>query len=401
MNESEKNPLLRRIFEDAAGALPSPRESDVPHLIENDDLLTRWSLDQLSQAEHDQVVRHLSLCGSCRGELASLVKAGVLEPPASRDADRQVHVVPASPDTTPPLSQPMVTGGLRRRVAWGVAILTAAAAAVLAIVLWYPRFHYDSELARARVELEKGDPKAAQDRLARLLDAESADSARRQRATDLFEKACVAQAETELATGNFGDVAAIDKTAAARGIKSGRLENLKIQADRRMTVQVALAEKSSLLDYEYRLDGTSGKEIKVPDDKTKRIMQELKEAVDKHPNNMDLLLNRGQLLLEFGPPQEAYKVFMDAHDLEPHNTLALIGMGLANYSMSEYKSALDHFDAALRLDPKSALANLNKAICLEGLNRSDEARPYFEAARDATTDKNLKERIDRWLNKKP
>jgi tetratricopeptide (TPR) repeat protein len=400
MSAADKNPLLRQIFEEAAHDMASPTpESNVPHLIDNDDLLTRWSLDQLRSQEHDEIVQHLSTCGRCRSEVATLVKEGVLDLPAREEAPApRRNVVPAVEQPLPPRFLSI------RTVGWGAAILAAAAAVVIAIIVWQPKGQFQSspDLAKARTELESGKAQEARQRLADLLDSKSLSSSDRKTAMELFEKASVAQAEIELAAANFGNVAKIERDAEARGVKSARLTNMKIQADRNMTVQVAMANKGSLLDYEYGLDGNSfGKGIPVPDERIERVGRELKDAVAQHPDDIDLLLNRGQFLLERGQYQSAHEAFLAAYHINPKNILAILGMGLAHFALEQEQSALERFDEVLNIDRNNLLANLNKAICLERLKRHQEAVPYFKEALKLTSDEKLKEKLDRFLTQNP
>jgi tetratricopeptide (TPR) repeat protein len=387
MNSNDKNSLLRQVLQDAGSSLG---DAGGTHVIQDDELLTRWGLDQLRPGEREQIERHLSLCSACRSELATLVREGVLELPLGQE-DVQRNLTPARAES-----------GSRPRRMWalagvGSAVLALAAAIVLAVILWQPHSGSGQELARAQSELKTGHADAARMRVAKLLDSGKLSAAESEEATHLFEEACVAEARSDLAAQRFTEVAELDRGAKARGIKSGQLTNLKIQAEREMPVQVAMADKGSLLDYGYFLNGHGEKATEPLTPKTKEIGRELEQAVQEHHDNVDLLLNRGQFLLKHGSPQDAHKAFAEAHELEPRNVLALVGMGIANYAMSEFKSAHDRFREALDIEPDNEFANLNMGIYLEGQDRHADAVAYLKKAAEATGDWELRARIEKFL----
>jgi tetratricopeptide (TPR) repeat protein len=390
MNSNDKNSVLRQVFEGAGSNLGPQQEPRAAHIMEDDDLLTRLSLDQLRLEEREHIERHLSTCNACRSELATLVKEGVLELPQGHD-DEQRNRTPARELSDARPRRTWVLAGA------GAAILALAAAIVLAVILWHPNGGSDQELARAQTELKTGHPDLARARLAKLLDSGKLGSSENQDATHLFEQACVAEANIDLAANRFTEVAELDRDARARGIKSGQLANLKIQADREMPVQVAMADKGSLLDYGYFLNGEGDKATEPLTPKNKEIGRELEQAVQEHQGNVDLLLNRGQFLLKHGSPQDAHKVFAQAHELEPGNVHALVGMGIANYAMNELKSAHDRFREALDLEPDNGFANLNMGIYMESQQRHADAIPYLKKAAETTTNPELRERIDKFL----
>ncbi len=389
MNSDDRKAVLRQVLQDAGSSLG---DASGTHVMQDDELLTRWSLDQLRPGEREQIERHLSLCSACRGELATLVREGVLELPQGQEDARQ-NLTPAKAEMG---SSPR---RIRALVGLGSAVLALAAAILLAVIIWQPHNDHGTawQLARAQNALKTGRPDVALYGAAELLDRGKLSAAERQEATQILEEACVAQAQSDLAAGDFAEVADVYRKAEARGIKSGQLANLKIQADREMPVQVAMADKGSLLDYGYFLNGKGDKATEPLTPKTEEIGRELDAAVQEHQENVDLLLNRGQFLLKHGSPQDAHKAFAQAHELEPRNVFALVGMGIANYAMSEFKSAHDRFREALDIEPGNVFANLNMGIYLESQDRHADAVAFLKKAAEATGDAELKARIEKFL----
>jgi tetratricopeptide (TPR) repeat protein len=71
--------------------------------------------------------------------------------------------------------------------------------------------------------------------------------------------------------------------------------------------------------------------------------------------------------------QDAISAFTDAITLDPERGDFYNGMGLAYYRAKNYPQALKLFAAAMRLDPKDAVAKYNEACVLSILGRRDEA----------------------------
>ncbi len=271
-------------------------------------------------------------------------------------------------------------------------VVAALAASLLIAVLWGLSDHGgDSMLAMARRDLEAGNHLAAMERMEKYLDAnEGLTADDRTEAGRIIEDSGYRIARKELEGGQadrLKRVIDMEARAARRGGGSGRLANLRIQAERGEDRERTLSERGTLSDYGI-LENGFHKDAGIksifndpPSPRTetnKRVEGELAKAVAKYPDSLDLRLNYGQLLLELYDYERAAEQFTAASKRDQQNPMAETGLGLALYRQGEKSDAADalpHFRKAAALSPSDPAAKENLALCLKRLGRAEESKP--------------------------
>jgi tetratricopeptide (TPR) repeat protein len=101
---------------------------------------------------------------------------------------------------------------------------------------------------------------------------------------------------------------------------------------------------------------------------------EFDALVKAHPDNADYRAQEGELFFERYHPEDASKLFQEALELDPKNTMALLGM--ANVLADSYSSkAGEAADKALEFNPKLYQAHELKArVALEDDNKADATK---------------------------
>ncbi|MBM4091624.1 MAG: tetratricopeptide repeat protein [Planctomycetes bacterium] len=377
---------FHKVLQRATSDRPDPREG---HFTDDDELLTCLASGLLRPEEHRRLVEHLADCGECRRELAAMVRDGVLEfDPLATEAESPVE--PVRPPET------------RRRFMRSTVLPLAVAAALLVCIglLWRSagKDEVDRVLAQSRQALESGDPLAALTRL-ESLPAEPLAPAAAWEAQRLAEEAGYRAAKARLEAGQFRAVAEIEGRVTKYAAVSPRLTNLRLQSHRGMAAELALARHGMLLDYGFELDGASPTmSLPVVDETTERLGREFREAVETYPDESTLWLNRGQFLLTMAQPQEARACFQRALESASDLLWAHVGLGLVAFELRETAAALEHFEAALRIDPDQLAAQLNAAVCLNVLGRQAEAAAYLRRIQPRIDDPLLLRRIEQSLS---
>lgn len=166
------------------------------------------------------------------------------------------------------------------------------------------------------------------------LDAETHQEAQR-----LLEESGYRLAKTKLEQSDIAQVLEIEARAARHDAGSGRLLNLRLQAERGEDREQTLASRLTLLDYGI-----------------------LKNGYHKD-TGIKSLLN--------GTPPTA-----DETTQRFATELALYRQG----DESDARQALSYFQEAVELAPADPAAHLNLAVCLKRLGREEEANEYLEKA---------------------
>lgn len=378
MNLSETNKLLRRLFRQASDQQQSaPR----PHVVDDPELLTCWSQGQLLPRDHEQFVDHLAECSFCCRDLADMVRSGVIALPEITKSSME------APNVLP----------FRRRLQrrYLLAAGTLAAAVLLAVFIGLRLgFQPERELVRLDQEVQDGNFAKAVESLERLLGRDLSQPVR-ERTRKLLEKAGYFQARSWLSAGRFAEVVGLEKRLGERGIASARLENLKLQAGRRIPAEFALAQAGMLLHYGYELDGFApAKGLPTIDNETEKQQRDWLKALSRFPGDALLRINFGQFLLTLGRYEEAQSQLAQAVKLGGQDSSANLGLGLVAYQSEDYPVALKHFQAALLVAPESLAAHLNAAMCYERLGKKASADYHWERAAGLTTDASLKQQIE-------
>ena len=389
MNDIRQNELLREIFREATRSPESivqePDANDLSHPVNDDELLIRWSHGDLEPAEHRQIVEHLAGCAYCRSELAAMIRAGAFTLPeqemseqgSGKPSDVSTRPRSAASDYSDPSKSVM-----QHRTIW---VVTAVAASLLVAAIWTlsnkPTDRYGSLVAMAQSDLDQGQPGKAFDRLGQYFDDTSPDTRDPKiqvEANRLFEESGYRLANRAFQSESADrarQVRDIESKVTSRTGSSARLLNLRLQADRGAQDRQSLATRGTLLDYGVSENGlhpdtgTKGFMYDFTSDLTeaeKRFNEEFSQAVQTHPDSLDLRLNYGQFLLEHGGIPQAIDQFEAAVKLAPDNPLAQTGLGLALFRQDTDESiqaARKHFQKAIELSPGNPTAQKNLTIC--------------------------------------
>jgi len=99
----------------------------------------------------------------------------------------------------------------------------------------------------------------------------------------------------------------------------------------------------------------------------------LHAALKLNPDQPDLLLTYGDILLEGDEPKRAEAIFRLLAAVIPDSAEASMRLGLARSVQRDYAGALSALDDACRLDPKSAAAWSERGLVLRELDRPAES----------------------------
>ncbi|MCC7072796.1 MAG: tetratricopeptide repeat protein [Deltaproteobacteria bacterium] len=95
-----------------------------------------------------------------------------------------------------------------------------------------------------------------------------------------------------------------------------------------------------------------------------------------------LLLEAGYLYLEMGKQQEAAEIFAGVAALLPKSDVPLVALGNLEFAQGHFQRALKHHQEALKLKPKSALAQAHVGEALLWLNKTAEGVKALNKAID-------------------
>ena len=97
------------------------------------------------------------------------------------------------------------------------------------------------------------------------------------------------------------------------------------------------------------------------------------ELADAQNSYADLI-NEGWSLNDHGMPNEAILVYDEILRKDPKHLDALIGKGIALKNLQKFEDAKNSLDAALKLEPDSVSANVERLFVLQYLKDHDEIR---------------------------
>lgn len=379
--------ILRRAADD--GPVPA-----TGHLIgdgwEDEELLACWESGLLTAGQREEIVQHLALCPTCRRGVVAMIRSGRLK------FQQTASELAADLSMPRPIVVPPVAWWRSRRF-YGMAI-AACLLVGLASVFWRhsaggPR----GVLALAERQLRSGQPADAMRSLEPLWDRALPAGLEANAKAMLGEAGSRAAAE-KLARKDFRGVLEIESRVARRAGPSGELANLRLQAERGIPARVALDQMGTLIDYGYELDGSSPrKALPIMDQTTDRLNKEYQGALAVHPDNLDLLLNRGHFLLSQSRWDEAKRCFSEALQANPGSAAAEVGLGLIEFDAGRAQEALAHFRSALKSDPRNVAAQVNAGICLFSRGQKAEARRLWQQSLELTQDPTLRQRLNAQL----
>ena len=372
----------------------APSESS---FLTDDDFLDRFEQGELTEDEHNEFWQELATNARSREIFASMVEDDVLQLPhheesalkdalnsalnSNRESLLSNDGVTSNSNSSP--DEPVVSPAKIGESNTNYRILAIVACALVLFVgvigmLWTSDggSGWKQSLVQAELDLQEGRSEKAFQTAEGLLDGrkklEADDLAR---VENLLENSAFHFAETRIKT-NFQATQSIVARAKAKSVTSGRLENLRIQALRQERTPLSLKDRASISDYGFFLNGLAkGKSPGVAPEKEEERKARANDAADafeevleNYPQNIELMLNYGQLNLEeFNNSTEARKWFDKILDIDPDHADALLGRGIALYMERAYESALKDFQKVLTVDRENFFAILNSAMCLQQL----------------------------------
>lgn len=380
MNAGEHEQWLRGLVGDELDHGP---DAPGPHLVEDEELLARWSAERLTPRERNEFLAHIARCALCRRTLGELIDSGIIDPPPVADQ---------------PQPQPQ-----RARQRWPMIIFgivaTTTAALLLAVYLSSGRGP-GSELAAARQAADAGRPQEAIEHLERLL-ASNPNPIIVREARELLRQVGLDVARVDLKAGRFDAVRELADRLAKFDVEPGRMANLRLRAEHHRTTELALADAGTLLDYGYETDGRVRRKGLI--ELNAEFLHRLKDwqaATARHADEPSLHLNLGQHYLAARESEKALAEFTAAAHSGP-TAETHTGTGLALFQLEQFDAARRAFQAAVDLQPDSAAAHVNLAATLERLGKPAEARPHWLKARELATDPELRRQIEWHLNRPP
>lgn len=112
-------------------------------------------------------------------------------------------------------------------------------------------------------------------------------------------------------------------------------------------------------------------------------------AVGASPKDLKALLNLGICLDRMGRPDEAEDALERARQIDRSNLDVLNYLGRVKMSRSDFQGALHLYESLLDQDPKHRPAWVNRGICLDNLDRFEEAVVSYRRALDLDADDHL------------
>lgn len=104
-----------------------------------------------------------------------------------------------------------------------------------------------------------------------------------------------------------------------------------------------------------------------------RACDELNEALEEHPDNLDLLEERCRLLFEHFPADEAEAGFQDLLRHDPQNAAGYHNLGTMQYKLGRFDQAAIAYRRSVELRPHSASTHLHLGYALREAGKIDDA----------------------------
>lgn len=106
----------------------------------------------------------------------------------------------------------------------------------------------------------------------------------------------------------------------------------------------------------------------------------LKGIIEVPQPEASLLLEAGYLYMEMGKQKEAAEVFAGVAALLPHSDVPLVALGNLEFAQGHFQRALKQHQEALKLKPRSALAQAHIGEALLWLKKTDDGVKALKAA---------------------
>jgi len=122
---------------------------------------------------------------------------------------------------------------------------------------------------------------------------------------------------------------------------------------------------------------TKAKNLQL-EDKTEEADKQYRAALEKMPNDSDVLFSYGDFLLRQHKPAQAAVLFRKLVGLRPDFCNGINAFGVALDNMGRLNEAITCFERALQLDPEFAATYFNLALALHKIDRHEDVVRRFE-----------------------
>jgi tetratricopeptide (TPR) repeat protein len=117
--------------------------------------------------------------------------------------------------------------------------------------------------------------------------------------------------------------------------------------------------------------------------------EELTQALDEHPGDLELLEERCRLLFEHFPPAEAEPVFQDLIQHDPQNAAGHHNLGTIHYKLGRFDEAASAYRRSIEFRPRSASTQVHLGYALREAGRINEAIDAWKQALEIQPDEPL------------
>lgn len=399
MSDASSQELLSRLLQDAYAGQPVP---EGPHVMEDDDLLARWSQDVLSSEERSRIIDHLAVCPECRDDLTAMVNTGVLQLPNPDESEQRRSGCESETGKEERVqSSRSASSWLRQPRIWLGAALAAAACLLIYFGFFRPGEETPADrLAKAEEQWQAGNAEASY-KLSLALWQDELSGTVRDKTRGLLANSSYQVAREALRRRQYDRVREIGEEISGSIGPQPRIERLTLQAERKIPWEytLAMADAALLTHHNYDLNGMpqpTKAALPVFTEADQAERERFRSAIEHYPEDAGLRVNFAALLLEQGKYRDAKSQFEKAVELDGENPFAWLGLGLATFELAnngaaDFKDARDAFATALKLDADSLAAQMNLAICLERMgDDGSKAAEHWKRALDLAKDPALK-----------
>lgn len=106
------------------------------------------------------------------------------------------------------------------------------------------------------------------------------------------------------------------------------------------------------------------------------------EAVEKFPEDFNLLFNYGIFLDSIGDSDKTLVMFKRVAELNPDDKDALYNVAITLMKMEKYTEAIEYWNKLIKLDEKHGVAWYNLGVCYARTNDVDKANTAFAKAKE-------------------
>lgn len=152
------------------------------------------------------------------------------------------------------------------------------------------------------------------------------------------------------------------------------------------------AFKSPAGPPQYSGSQSSGQSSQNVQQQTNRILA-LEQEVVVNPDNVDAMIELGDIYFDGNRYQEAIATFNKAEQIAPTNIHILNDLGILHMRTGNYETALAKFDAVLSIDPTHSHSLYYVGLVNRNMGDTDKALQAFEQVLSLSPDQQLAEAV--------